>query len=79
MIEAANFFGARHGLETLSQLVIYDDLRGQLQIASDVFISDAPVYPYRGVLVDTSRNYITVKVLEHQKVIKDLTLKRDLG
>lgn len=31
-ISAPTFFGFRHGLETLNQLIIYDDLRGILQM-----------------------------------------------
>lgn len=53
-----NFFGARHALETLSQLIVYDDLYGDLKIARDVYISDSPVFPYRGILLDTSRNFM---------------------
>uniref|UniRef100_A0AAR5P4B0 Beta-hexosaminidase n=1 Tax=Dendroctonus ponderosae TaxID=77166 RepID=A0AAR5P4B0_DENPD len=64
-IQAANFFGARHGLETLSQLIIFDDVREELQIARDVSISDQPAYPYRGILLDTSRNYITVAAIKN--------------
>ncbi|KZC13638.1 Chitooligosaccharidolytic beta-N-acetylglucosaminidase [Dufourea novaeangliae] len=57
-ITAKSYFGARHGVETLSQLIVFDDLRNQIQIPSEVSISDRPVYPYRGVLLDTSRNFI---------------------
>ncbi|KAL1512928.1 hypothetical protein ABEB36_002428 [Hypothenemus hampei] len=63
-IEASNFFGARNGLETLNQLIIFDDLREELQIARDVFIVDRPAYPYRGVLLDTSRNFITIEAIK---------------
>ncbi|XP_015594014.1 chitooligosaccharidolytic beta-N-acetylglucosaminidase [Cephus cinctus] len=57
-IVAESYFGARHGLETLSQLIVFDDLRSQVQIARDVNIVDGPVYPYRGITLDTSRNFI---------------------
>lgn len=33
-INAETVFGARHGLETLSQLVIFDDIRNELQVSS---------------------------------------------
>ncbi|XP_078038276.1 beta-hexosaminidase 1 [Augochlora pura] len=56
-ITAKSYFGARHAIETLSQLIVYDDLRNQIQIPSEVSVSDGPVYPYRGVLLDTSRNF----------------------
>ncbi|KAF7271840.1 hypothetical protein GWI33_015319 [Rhynchophorus ferrugineus] len=64
VINANNFFGARHGLETLNQIIIFDNLRDELQIARDVQIADGPAYPYRGVLLDTSRNYITVETIK---------------
>lgn len=31
-VSAATFFGFRHGLQTLNQLIIFDDLREELQI-----------------------------------------------
>lgn len=31
-ITAETVFGARHGLETLSQLVVFDDIRSELQV-----------------------------------------------
>ncbi|XP_066589090.1 chitooligosaccharidolytic beta-N-acetylglucosaminidase [Prorops nasuta] len=57
-ITSASYFGARHALETLSQLIVYDDLRDYVQVVQDVYISDSPVYPYRGILLDTSRNFM---------------------
>lgn len=59
-IRANNFFGARHGLETVSQLSAYHSTYDSMQIVSSVDITDAPAYPYRGLLLDTSRNYFSV-------------------
>ncbi|XP_052754679.1 chitooligosaccharidolytic beta-N-acetylglucosaminidase [Galleria mellonella] len=59
-VTARTFFGLRHGLETLSQLFVYDDLRDHMLLVRDVNISDKPVYPYRGILLDTARNYYSV-------------------
>ncbi|XP_013187830.2 chitooligosaccharidolytic beta-N-acetylglucosaminidase [Amyelois transitella] len=59
-IFANSFFGLRHGLETLSQLFVYDDIRNHMLMVRDVMIDDKPAYPYRGLLLDTSRNYYTV-------------------
>lgn len=59
-VTGGSFFGVRHGLETLSQLILYDDIRDHLLIVRDVSIVDNPVYPYRGLLLDTARNYYTV-------------------
>lgn len=63
-ITAANFFGARHGLETLNQLLVFDDIRREVQVAASASVSDAPVYKWRGLLLDTSRNYYSVKSLK---------------
>ncbi|XP_011171734.2 chitooligosaccharidolytic beta-N-acetylglucosaminidase [Solenopsis invicta] len=57
-ITAKTYFGARYALETLSQLIVFDDLRNQIQIPNEIYIVDGPKYPYRGILLDTSRNYV---------------------
>lgn len=56
-----NFFGARNALETLSQLIVFDNLYGDLKIAYDVYINDEPAFKHRGILLDTSRNYMDKK------------------
>jgi len=63
-ITGETFFGVRHGLETLSQLMDYDDERDSLQIVEKVRVEDEPAYPYRGLIIDTSRNFMPVKALE---------------
>lgn len=63
-IRADNFFGLRNGLETLSQLIVFDDIKQHLLIARDASIDDKPVYPYRGILLDTARNFIEVEVIK---------------
>lgn len=54
-INAETFFGARHALETLSQLVVFDDLRARALFPRNVSISDGPVYSWRGIVLDTGR------------------------
>lgn len=63
-INAGSFFGLRHGLETLSQLIVYDDIRNHPLIVRDVSITDNPVYPYRGILLDTSRNFFSIDAIK---------------
>ncbi|KAJ2942713.1 hypothetical protein O0L34_g2183 [Tuta absoluta] len=63
-ITANTFFGVRHGLETLSQVIFYDDISEHLLMVRDVSISDKPAYPYRGILLDTSRNYFSVQSIK---------------
>jgi len=60
-IEGSSYFGVRNGLETLSQLIAYDDEDNSLMIVDDVVISDEPAFPYRGLILDTSRNYIPIQ------------------
>lgn len=65
-IEAESYFGIRNGLETLSQLIAYDDAENNLMIVNHASITDEPAYAYRGLLLDTSRNYISIKEIKHQ-------------
>lgn len=43
-ILATTYYGARHALETLSQLIAYDDINNAVQIVRDVQIRDAPSF-----------------------------------
>ena len=79
-IAASSFFGARHGLETLSQLIVKDGSLPALLITKEVRITDSPAYPHRGLLIDTSRNFVSVATIEksavsHLKEIKSLTYR----
>ncbi|XP_010935505.1 beta-hexosaminidase 2 [Elaeis guineensis] len=56
-LTAVTVWGAMRGLETFSQLSWGDPP----VIAADVYIDDQPIFPYRGLLVDTSRNYYPVE------------------
>ncbi|KAH8553304.1 glycoside hydrolase superfamily [Umbelopsis sp. PMI_123] len=62
-ITAQTIWGAMHALETFSQLVkaTSDSHDASLYVAkTPIKIKDAPVFPYRGVMLDTARNYYTV-------------------
>lgn len=63
-ITAPTFFGARHALETLSQLIAWDDAQSSMIMNSDVDITDSPAYIHRGLIIDSSRNFITVPVIK---------------
>jgi hexosaminidase len=63
-IHGVTIFGVRHGLETLSQLVSFDSFSHSLVIPSTVTITDKPVFPYRGVMIDVARNFISVDILK---------------
>ncbi|CAM0136059.1 hypothetical protein VKS41_005555 [Umbelopsis sp. WA50703] len=63
-IHAETVWGALRALETFSQLVKAksDSDRSSLYVAkTPVKIEDAPTFPYRGVMLDTARNYYTVE------------------
>jgi len=64
-IKTTTIFGARHGLETLSQMINYDEEDECLQILSSGHIChDTPVFAYRGIMLDSARNFISIKGLE---------------
>ncbi|XP_077285128.1 beta-hexosaminidase 2 isoform X2 [Arctopsyche grandis] len=70
-INAETVFGARHGLETLSQLVtsykatssVYSVPRIGLIIVSGAKIRDKPIYSHRGLMLDTARNFIPLPAI----------------
>lgn len=60
-IRAHNFFGARHGMETLSQLAWWNG--ETVCILDNVHIEDAPRFRHRGLMIDTARNFMSVDAL----------------
>jgi hexosaminidase len=65
VITAPTTWGALHAFTTLQQLIISDGAGGLL-IEQPVSITDAPLYPYRGIMIDTGRNFITVPKIQEQ-------------
>ncbi|XP_012671372.2 beta-hexosaminidase subunit beta isoform X1 [Clupea harengus] len=61
VLQAPTVWGALRGLETFSQLV-YEDAYGSRNI-NKTAISDFPRFAHRGVLLDTSRHYLPLKVI----------------
>jgi hexosaminidase len=62
-IKAPTVFGALHALETFFQLVVYNLTDGTYMAASTTIV-DAPRFPYRGVMIDTSRHFMSVSVIK---------------
>lgn len=65
-INAETPFGARHALETLSQLMVKitdDKRRTGLVIITKAEINDKPFYQHRGLLVDTARHFIPLETI----------------
>ncbi|CAK4615361.1 unnamed protein product [Aphanomyces euteiches] len=60
VITAVSIYGYRHALTTLSQLIEYDEITHTMQIVEAATIHDKPVFPHRGLTLDTSRNYYSV-------------------
>lgn len=73
-ISAKNFFGIRHALETLSQLIVYDNIRNEMLIVGGAEFEDAPKFKYRGILLDTSRNYFSVESIK--RVIEGMAMTK---
>lgn len=75
-IEAETVFGVLRGLQTFAQLVEVQQDANIQELAStiiykdpDFFVScivvhDAPTFPYRGLLIDTSRHYLPIHIIE---------------
>ncbi|CAF0968547.1 unnamed protein product [Rotaria sordida] len=62
-IQANTIWGALHGLTTFSQLHFVTD-GNQLVINAPITIEDEPRFPYRGILLDTSRNFLRTSVIK---------------
>jgi hexosaminidase len=65
VVTSANEWGALCALETFSQLVQWQPSNTQpYQILNaGIEISDAPRFKWRGVLLDTSRHYLSVSTI----------------
>ena len=60
-LEAATSLGAVRGLATVRQLIT---VQGSQASLPSVSIDDAPLYPWRGVMIDCARHFIPMDVLE---------------
>uniref|UniRef100_A0A182QIR3 beta-N-acetylhexosaminidase n=1 Tax=Anopheles farauti TaxID=69004 RepID=A0A182QIR3_9DIPT len=67
-ITANTFFGAKHGLTTLQQLIWFDDEERTLKVLNKASIEDVPKFNYRGLMLDTSRHYFTVGAIKRTLV-----------
>lgn len=63
-IVSETIWGTLHAFSTLQQLIIYEE--GAFQIEGSVKIWDAPLYPHRGILIDSGRNFLSLKLILQQ-------------
>ena len=71
-VTASNYYGARHALETLFQLVVWDEVGQDFNMLEEVDIWDWPEFPHRGISVDTARNFIPVENIKTVRVRPEL-------
>ncbi|CAL0314657.1 unnamed protein product [Lupinus luteus] len=65
IIEANTVFGALRGLETFSQLCVFDYTTKTVRIYKAPWsIQDEPRFSYRGLMLDTSRHYLPIDVIK---------------
>ncbi len=65
-LQAPNIYAALHGLETFSQLVVFDfDTEQYLVPAAPVTIHDAPRFPHRGLMIDSARHFETLQSIRN--------------
>lgn len=63
-IEAKTYLGIHSGVETLLQLIVYDSISNKILIPTTLSVTDKPAFTYRGILLDTSRSYYSVKSIK---------------
>lgn len=65
MLEAKTVYGALRGLETFSQLCVFNFMTKNVEIANAPWvIQDEPRFAFRGLLIDTSRHYQPVEIIK---------------
>ncbi|KAE9547300.1 hypothetical protein FO519_009488 [Halicephalobus sp. NKZ332] len=63
-IQANSVWGVLRGLESFSQL-IYQDFNGIWWLKAAI-VDDHPRFPYRGIMFDTARHYLSVSMIKRQ-------------
>lgn len=69
LISANTVWGAMHALTTFQQLVIANDEgtgSSGLIVEGPVIIEDKPLFPYRGLMLDSGRNFLSIKKIKEQ-------------
>ena len=71
---ASNYYGARHAVETVFQLVVWDEVEARHLMLDRADIMDWPEFPHRGISVDTVRNFIPVHTIKTVKLASHFPL-----
>ena len=64
-VTSKTIWGALHAFTTLQQIIISDGRNGLL-IEQPVSVKDAPLYPFRAVMLDSGRNFLSLKKIYEQ-------------
>jgi hypothetical protein len=65
-VVAPTAFGLKHGLETLAQLVrTPDGVICGINDATPLTVADQPIWPYRALMIDTGRHYMSLATIRH--------------
>jgi hexosaminidase len=70
-IVANTTWGALHAFKSLQQLIVYKDEK--FYVEGSVTIRDSPLFPHRGIMIDTARNFIPLADLKKQISIMSLS------
>jgi len=71
-LHAQTIYGAMHGLESFSQLVMFNYTSEGYEVANAPWtLTDSPRFQHRGLMVDTARHYETIPAL--LEIIDSLT------
>jgi len=66
-IEAPAVWGAMHALESLSQLVVWENATAGYELANAPWaIVDAPRFQHRAVMIDSARHFLSVGTMNRQ-------------
>ena len=75
MLNATSIYGAMRGLQTFSQLVKFN-MTSATYTMFGAQVADFPRFEYRGVMVDTSRNFVSLAEL---RIVCDLMEQNKLN
>ena len=73
-ITAGTIYGAMFGLTTLQQLIRYDPSQSNIIMNAPWSITDYPKYKHRGVMLDPSRNFLSVDMIK--RVLNGMALNK---